>query len=144
MVEYPIPINDPDQSGPAMPMITQWPQPGDWDYRRHSGAMSVVWMVVASLFLWAMSGLLFWGMIAASVAAGGGSFNYYTGRYEDNSAMIIPGIIALTLGVLCWLGAAYTSVHAIYRILEFHAELSAIEIVRRWRAATNPSGDNPC
>ncbi len=114
---------------------TDSPGSVDWDYRRHSGAMRVVRMVAAALALWLGSGLLFWGMIAAFSAAGEGSYSYYTGRYEDNSVMIIPGIIALALGILCWVGAVFCAVKAVFRILEFHAELSAVEIVRRWRTA---------
>ena len=102
------------------------PQPSDWNYRQHSGAMAVVGLIAASAFLWAISGLLFWGMVAAFSS-------------EDTA---VVGLIAFALAIAAWVGAAFVGVKAIYRVLEFHAEISAIEIVRRWRAADAASSQN--
>ena len=118
------------------------PQPSDWDYRQRSGAMAVVGLIAASSFLWAISGLLLWGMVAAFADASESTYNPITGRYQDNSGMVIPGIIALVLAILCWVGAVWVGVKAVYRVLEFHAEISAIEIVRRWRAADAANSQN--
>ena len=136
-------INE-EASGSYSPPPPAEPKPSDWDYRQRHKAMPVVGLIAASSFLWAISGLLLWGMVAAFTAAGESSYSPYTGRYQDNSGMAIPGIIALVLAILCWVGAVWVGVKAVYRILEFHAEIAAIETVRRWRAAdaaANAPGD---
>lgn len=106
------------------PPPTFEPQPSDWDYRQRSGAMPVVRLIAASSVLGLISGLLLWGMVEAFSDL-------------DNSPLIIMGMIALGLAILCWIGAVWLGVKAVYRVLEFHAEVSAIEIVRRWRAAAD-------
>ena len=125
----------PETTGRPFPPVPPEPKPGDWNYRRRSGGMEVVGLIAASSLLWGISVLLFWGMVAAFAASSEPSYNYNTGQSGDNAWLIIPGIIALALGVLCWVAAAYVGVKAVYRILEFRAEVSAIELVRRWRAA---------
>ena len=134
-------IHLPETTGRPFPPPPPEPKPTDWNYRRHSGGMAVVGLIAASSILWCISVLLFWGMVAAFVAASEPSYNYYTGRNESNSWPAILGIIALVFGVLCWVAAAYVGVKAIYRILEFHAEVSAIELVQRWRAAHATDAD---
>ena len=116
-------VHIPETTGRLFPPPPPEPKPTDWDYRRRSGGMEVVGLIAASSFLWGISGLLFWGMVAA---------------FASDSAW---GLVPLALGVLCWVAAAYVGVKALYRILEFHAEVSAIELVRRWRAAHATDAD---
>jgi len=116
-------IHLPETTGRPFPPPPPEPKPTDWNYRRHSGGMAVVGLIAASSILWCISVLLFWGMVAAFASA---------------SAF---GLVPLALGVLCWVAAAYVGVKAIYRILEFHAEASAIELVQRWRAAHAADAD---
>ena len=116
-------IHLPETTGRPFPPPPPEPKPTDWNYRRHSGGMAVVGLIAASSILWCISVLLFWGMVAA---------------FASDSAF---GLVPLLLGVLCWVAAAYVGVKAIYRILEFHAEASAIELVQRWRAAHATDAD---
>ena len=94
-------IHIPETTGRPFPPSQPEPKPGDWDYRRRSGGMAVVELIAASSFLWGISGLLFWGMVAAFASDSGW------------------GLVPLALGVLCWVAAAYVGVKAVYRILEF-------------------------